>query len=330
MATTATHSHVLTKRGLPALLATLWREKEPLLDLSDYEAIENPAGSLLSAFLLGPLGDRALVIRERKRESGSMAPRPSEKIWELAFAIAHRHGETRLEGFDDPRALLKPWHRSWRSGDPDPWARLFPRQGDLFDDDECLQPIPLPDAFSAGSGYAAFVNPHLSTTTNSRVDLPDQAACWLDRLLPASGEGRESVARSVQQVLGELLQNVMEWGAGPSLVQIRVTRGERTRVWLSILDSGKGIAATARGKVPAKVGSDSDLLEGLFSGDIELPHERGFGLPGLHRFISESMGNEFWCFTAGHEVHSFGGKLSVTRTEFPMQGTVAAVKLLCP
>lgn len=269
------------------------------LDLRQLNLIERSAGVLVSNALLGTFGECSLRVR---------LPSPADLdpllATGLAFALANRPGPTVIES-DDQDLDLDPWRRSWTPISNAPWAL-----GQLFSPALAGETELVPDL--EGASFAAFVNPHLAAAGMSQTHpLATVVWPWLDELLPgrthkwpAARKERQRFIEDVGCLLSETVLNIAEHairrnaGTVHSLVQVAVTRGGNEgfdRIYLSVQDTGPGITATARGKLPPIASAsltDHQLFFKLFDGSLPSWHRgRGLGLPDVLDIVRRRQGS---------------------------------------
>jgi hypothetical protein len=315
------------------------------LDLHEVGTIERSAGAILSNALLGTLGQRPLTVLLAGGESDWMTTSG------LAFALANRPGPTTVLGGGEA-APLSSWRRDWRPGHVEPLHSMMSvGNGELFAPEELSETSSLPDLF--GSSFAAFVNPHLTQPQLQRHPLTTLLWPWLDRLLPNPLERRvEYAARGawvadVGGVIDEVLGNVCEHARRRdgqrvfSLVQVSVTRGggqrSSNRLHLCVQDTGPGIPATARPKVPPSLAAavnEQQMVAKLIEGTLQpWGRGRGQGLPRVADICRRLQGTLRVATKTTRAVIEAQAENSAVRTHqaaFCLNGTVVTLTLPVP
>lgn len=314
--------------------------REMHLDLSRVSRIERLAGGLLSNALMGSLGEGPLTV--------DLDEHSTDWLWTsgLAFAIANRLGETEIigSGSSEDVSELRAWRQSWRPGMEVTWREMLTAtQSQLFAPPSIGETEAIPDLF--GPTFAAFVDPHLNRSDASGAHpIATVIWPWLDRLLP--GPSRQSGARhryisEVGRFITETVANVSEHAAGSgypcrSLAQVSITSGgDGRRLYLSVQDTGPGIATTARPKLDSAeqelVGTDEDLLRMLLSGRLRpWGRSRGLGLPFIAR-IAKSRGGKMFVATRRSRLSQDSSHgMTASSSDFDLTGTVVAIMLPIP
>jgi hypothetical protein len=342
----ATGSQRLSPPVVEDLLASFQSATGGLhLDLRVLDTIERSAGAILSNALLGTLGQRPLTVLLAGGESDWMTTSG------LAFALANRPGPTTVLDGEDAAPLLG-WRRDWRPGHVEPLRSMMPAgNGELFAPEELGETSSLPDLF--GSSFAAFVNPHLTQPQLQRHPLTTLLWPWLDKLLPNPQErpiehgARGAWVGDVGGVVDEVLGNVCEHARRRdgervfSLVQVSVTRGggqrSSNRLHLCVQDTGPGIPATARPKVPPSLAaamSEQQLVAKLIEGTLQpWGRGRGQGLPRVADICRRLQGTLRVATKTTRAVIEAQAENCAVRTHqaaFCLNGTVVTLTLPVP
>ena len=309
-----------------------------LLDLQHIKRVERPAASILSAALLGALGDRPLDVR--LPESQELQRRMSASA--LAFALANRPGRTHFIGDE---LDLSQWKRSWSPGSRSQIDRMF-KNVEIFRPDELGESEDEPSLYDRY--HAAFVNLHRAAPARGSTDVTNVVRPWLSRVLPhymsSRGEPQRSFIHDMGVVIDELLENVREHATQHvderhtrSLVQVAVTKGggvkSSDRLYLSVLDTGPGIAATARHKLDgdrAAILQDGEIVKALFAGKLAgWGRGRGLGLPRVWKCAEAWKGARIQVATNAERLSREGG--DVRRAGgFDIHGTVIVFMVPLP
>ena len=154
-----------------------------------------------------------------------------------------------------------------------------------------------------GTNFVTFINPHQSSATGIQRELTANLAVpWLAQML--HGDANRQMLADVAEILDETLANINEHAfsaATPhksSAVQVYVTethtRGQSHTVHLLVLDTGMGIPASLRPKIPHLADSDDqEVLEFSVSKSRLNRHygrARGNALPDLIDIAVRSQG----------------------------------------
>jgi Histidine kinase-, DNA gyrase B-, and HSP90-like ATPase len=326
--------------GVDELLAAWQHAPELTIDLSTLGRFERVAGAIVANALLGSLGERPLQINLPKHRD------PLEAAG-IAFALANRAGPT-----DVQPASRRP--------DPDVWCRAWTpaSQLPLFSADEPVALFP-PSAVGEseiepdyiGRSFAAFIDPHIASSAGSQKH-PVAGALWpwLDRLLPRTATGWSLAAErrrrfivDVGRLLSELILNVSEHAQRPasrlhSLVQVSFTHGGRgsfDRLYLTVQDTGAGIASTARPKLDPRVAAaldDHQIVFKLFDGSLPpWDQGRGLGLPKVAELVHRHAG-QLWAATGTTRLRAGRNspRLVSGPAPFRLDGTVVVAMLQLP
>lgn len=328
--TTSTRTR-LAASTVDDLLPRLAMEPTIRLDLNDYAAVERGAAAMLSCALAGSLGDRPLEV---------VAARDVHLDWldasGLAFALAHRPGPTQINS-----EVGSEWGRDWSPGFGSPWSSMeyAPTPEALFPPDAIGETAVRPDL--SGPGFAAFVNPHLSRRRRGRHPVSTVLWPWLTSLIGASraphAEARARLVPDIGRVVDEVVANVGDHATadGPisSLVQVSITRGggERSvnRLHIAVTDTGPGIAATARPRLPAADAAllDDELVLALLDGRLgPWGRARGQGLPRVTA-LCRRHNARLRVATRETRVALDHGELSAESPGFGLRGTVVTVSI---
>lgn len=276
-------------------LDTPWRSASPKAHVDQLTAV------LLASLLLSPAA-RDVDVRVR-------LPHSQRALHQLArggllFALANRDEartkvhfttgtENQLPLFDVTGMLreLEPWRRNWRPAD-----RAFRR---AMHATAATRPLEIDERLSGatsviGTNFVTFINPHKSSATGIQRELTANLAVpWLAQML--HGDANRQMLADVAEILDETLANINEHAfsaATPhksSAVQLYVTethtRGQSHTVHLLVLDTGMGIPASLRPKIPHLADSDDEeVLEFSVSRsrqDRYYGRARGNALPDL-------------------------------------------------
>lgn len=324
------------------MLEQISRADEPVLLRVGSSTVEAPAADVVTAALLGPLGDRDLRL-----VLGAHRPRWLEQTG-LAFAIANRLGPTEVRTSDARHwssDLLVDWSETWSNGDRLPVAE------ELFSADEWGGPAISPVVI--GGTSAVFINAHRSPMDGARHPVTTQIWPWLDSLLPETrtlrrnSEARNLLLAEFGSLVDEAVANVAEHGAAASsdtysMVRVSVSTGgtraisrhkSSGRLHLSVLDTGPGILSTARPRAlnPEAPSRGSAFLYGLLAGTVQLagPKGHGQGLPRILRTARERGGRLTVWANDARCICGFGRGEHVRADDvnYDMRGTVLNVAL---
>jgi hypothetical protein len=335
----------LTTAGVDGYLHALrhtWHSEAAVgpvtVDWDELEEVEGVAGQVLAAGLLGTLDDMSLIVRlpqdARRRVSFARSG--------LLFALANRDsGRTTVivEGGSPPN--LAAWRRSWSPSSPSAFEYVDLDQQNLFDVAAVNESAYAPNV--AGADHAAFVNPHLNDVGLGETVLRGAAHPWLRHLLGVGGrqasEEMDVFLSSVGTLVDELINNVREHAQrdvrgrpSESLVTISVGRsGGPRRLQITVMDTGPGIATTARPKVGAAASTtDEQLIRGLLLGSYEgWGRGRGVGLPKVWE-VSDHFDGRIYIATGSSRVQVTGGNVRTSVSSVPLRGTVVAVSVNAP
>jgi hypothetical protein len=321
--------------GVEGVLTTLLTQRnagaELILDFRDVEVIERMAGSVLANALTGTLGDAPLVLRVSGEQIGDLISAG------LAFAFANRRGKTSVDATRFKAPDWSAWSYDWR-----PTSGTAPDE--LFDPSFIGETAVRPDV--RGAGFAAFVNPHLSTPRVGEHPVSTVLWPWLDGLLRDARQGvsnrstRESFIADIGGFVDETIINISDHAAPTSsdvvsLVHLSVTRGggvrSGNRLHICVQDTGPGIIATARPKLGAEHRSldDETLLAELFKGSVaHWGRGRGQGLPRIAE-ICQARGGTVRVFTQHLRLTLDASAddlpARASTAPFPIGGTVVAL-----
>lgn len=337
----------VTPANVYQLISSWIADESPVLrlDWGGVRRVDRFAGAIAANALIGDLWDRPVevTVGEDRYQWGVLA-RAS-----LLFALAQRDHIRVLGGGSELALYLDMWRRLWvpglgtnvrhhtqhiSAGSHQP--RLPGFEGENED----------PSVY--GRYHAGFVNAHLSQVSGVRTSR-DNVRHWLTSILPGAKEGRGAknglaeVVDRTDKVLTELLENVYFHGsqrtergqsiASKSLVQLSVTLGGGSesfnRLYLGVQDTGPGVVATARPKMPMAPRDDAELLQGLFSGDLSrVVPRRGAGLPEVLRIVRATPDAGLRMATKGLELEAAAQGEVVTRLREPsVIGTAVVVML---
>jgi hypothetical protein len=300
-----------------------------VLDLQRIRSVERPAASILSAALLSAWGEAPLVV---------CLPHEDEQLRKaalstLAFAFANRRGDTQGVG------NLSAWKRSWSPGTRNQVRLFSPAQiGESESDDE-------PSIF--GRHHAAFINPHRAAPSPGPTSVTQVVRPWLTHVLPSyisaprDLRAHPQFIQDVGRLIDETLENVREHASGQtsgastrSLIQVDITRGGEgsyDRLHVIVLDTGPGIAATARPKLENVRLSDAELVKALLIGDFAGWHRaRGAGLPKVWKAVSAWRGAALQIASNTVRVTGTGSNLKTREDGFHVHGTVIAAMFPLP
>ena len=289
---------------------------ELVLDLRDVEAVEGHAGPVLAVLLLSGFGDVDAEI---------FPPRSDELLARtgIAFALANRPGKTSVLG-EDASMKWPAWRQSWVPGSRATVDALFRPEavGESADAPNLI-----------GRRYAAFVNPHLARPSGEHHEVVNLLHPWLRELLPRS-QRTGGLLDDFGSIVTELVENVRQHAPrtasgrpARSLVQVWWTHGAEDRLYVSVLDTGPGILATARGKVVDGHRLKADeLLHGLLVGKVaRRDPTRGFGLPDVWK-MADTRGAGLWLSTADRVLSCEGGEPHVRPVSTQVDGTVVTLR----
>jgi hypothetical protein len=325
------------------VLGGLWTQWEAgkglVLDLRDIDAVERAAGGVLANALAGTLGSASLHLRVSDEQVSWLTAAG------ITFALANRPGPTVVDGKQADTFDWSDWLYDWRlSTAPTTDEMAVSPSSELFAPEIVGETALRPDLF--GPGFAAFVNPHLSTPRSGPHPVSTVLWPWLDRLLRQVGldaldrPAREEIIADIGGLVDETVINISDHAApaGPdvlSLVQLSVTRGggsrSSNRLHLCIQDTGPGIVATARPKAMGRAQGldDAQLIEALLEGSLA-PWGRGRG-QGLPRVVDicRTRNATLRIFTKNSRA-VFEGSQSESRplssyAPFSLDGTVVAL-----
>lgn len=343
-----TTSHVptpptLSPSGVDGYLRSLYRTwqlhpSRPLeLNWDDLHQLDDVAGQILASGLLGELADVPLVVR---------VPAAKSRLLTLArtgvvFALANRSTEiTTLEGAHADEFDLPSWRRTWSPSSPSAFDLVADGQAQLFSAAAVGESEYAPNI--AGRKHAAFINPHLTDDGVGETTVRGAARPWLRQLLGATGPGGEQIETFIEQtgrLVDELIDNVREHALrgqrgdpSESLVTIAVTEGEKGHLHVTVMDTGRGIAATARPKLNVSGSvTDAVIVEGLLLGRYQGWHNgRGIGLPKVWDVCTQFNGQMFIASNSLRADVGRRGKLRVADGRFSLGGTVVSAALPIP
>jgi hypothetical protein len=306
---------------------------EPVeLDWKHLATVDPGAGAIVATALLGSFADRRLVISLPEGE-GQL-----EKLARvgLTFAIANRaRSLTELHGVDPEQLDLHFWSRSWSRT-----ADLTPVQETLFTPSE----IGEEEVDLESAQFAAFVNPHLAGSGDTRTPAALRARPWLTRLLPEwrdrlSDRPIRSFLTDVNTIVSELVENVGEHAlvrvdrCAPTTSLLKLALTGR-RLYVTVQDNGPGIGPTARPKVELVAPSyaektDSEIIADLISGLIPgWGLSRGSGLAKVHKAVTAQEGS-LRLISRKVRVATDDG-LTPNEADFDLGGTVLIATLRLP
>ena len=310
------------------------RERPLSIDMSNVEAISRPAGAVLVNALLTELAQATIALVEPARS-------PVEKLTYsgLGFAFAHREGRTQFQRLTEKDLFFDRWKI--------PWTPAKQTASVQTNDDRATSEPDAEDPSFIFRAHAAFVNPHATSRRHFRRDIPYRVQGWLQHVLPlrAMGivqAGLPSFVEELQSLIYEVVDNVAEhaWPQNSpepvSLVQISVARGgerdTRDRIWLIVLDTGPGIAATAAPKINEPGLPPQDLLQGLLDGRfLQSKHRaRGLGLPRVARICKNWRDSHLSILNDEFRITLTDGVLQTTKTDRKMRGTLIVARFATP
>jgi anti-sigma regulatory factor (Ser/Thr protein kinase) len=287
------------------------------LDMRQVKTFAGHVGPAFSSVLLTTLGQADAVV---------YPPAEDELLARtgIAFALVNRPGRTLVAG-KDPAALWPDWRESWVPGSRATVEALFTPEavGESADEPNVI-----------GTGYAAFVNPHLSRPRTSQHEVVNLLHPWL-RTLTGIKSLPDPLLEALGVIVTELLENVRQHASrtdagdpSKSLLHVWRTRGEEDRVYVSVLDDGPGIITTARSKI---VGGDmmapADLLRDLLIGKAPRRNPaRGLGLPDVWKH-ADSHRAGLWITTGDMALSCEGdGEPAVQTVPTGVRGTVVTLR----
>lgn len=284
------------------------------LNFTNHWADDDGSPALLAAALMGPFGDRPLVVDAEDEETVDSLVR-----FGLATALSRRPAG--LTTFKGPVARLDRQRLGllWTPGTRDATASLFGTEQDA------TEPY--------GPRDATFVNPHLSTGPDGNPDVVYLLRRWLTRRLERRPDRLESVVATVALVVSELIQNVQEHAAGQGavepdcLLRLSLAGGEQVRV--TILDTGVGLDRSLAPKT-LDAGSPATRLRALLKGALPgWDAGRGIGLARVAQDVAQGGGRMSVATDALRAFHGADGT-KVVEDGFPLRGTIVACTVQVP
>ncbi|KYF84243.1 hypothetical protein BE17_49410 [Sorangium cellulosum] len=320
-------------------------DKRLVVDLQSTDKVERPAASILSAALLGSFAERALEVRLPER----LDTKRRISWASLAFALANRPKEIETKIVGGEGLDLTEWKRSWSPGTRSQFDRLF-KSGELFLGGDLGESEDEPTMY--GRDHAAFVNPHRAPPAVGPTDVTSVVRPWLSTVLPSYLSRRSgsphgpAFVQDVGLLIDELLENVRdhalqrsEGRPTQSLVHLSIARGGGAstredgtkvthRLYLSVLDTGPGIAVTARPKLdlrPAEEGGprDAEIIRDLLTGrHAGWGRARGLGLPRVWKRVRAWRDAELRIATNAERLRGRDSEVEILRPGFDIRGTV--------
>lgn len=297
------------------------RENTIEVDWRRLRRVEEPAGLIIAAGLLGKLAYAPLRVRldlDRTRL------RRLERCG-IAFGLANRHGATEIVGASRADLNFEEWQRSWR-----PISKLI--SPEAFGESAVEPEL-------TSTRHAAFVNAHLAGENEGRTEVRNRLRPWLRKLLFrdaefADADLRAVFLRDVGQLVDELVRNVAHhapldvYGA-PTVSLVRVALTD-DRAHVSVQDNGRGIITTVREKIVSRL-DDASLLQGVVEGSVAVGgRARGMGLPDVWELTANYRGTlSIVTGNVGLSSHD-GGRLRVAASPVDAGGTIVDAMVRVP
>jgi hypothetical protein len=214
----------------------------------------------------------------------------------LWFALARHRGLRQELVAERYEQVLKRWRADWEPAEGQ--QALFNFQGDRDDD--------VPNQIE--HELVAFLNPNRAPRLGDRLDRDAVTYPWLRDLVhvePELAGNRELLAKDLSLATKELLDNVRHHAKVPPRGQCSISlfitgNGslDRSRLYLSVLDTGVGIPSTIRRNyadvADVSALTDAEMVAAAFNGQLpRRKRDRGRGLNRIQSLVQRTQGQLF-------------------------------------
>jgi len=286
-------------RAVASHIDRLRRERahEPVaLDLSELRGQDRRVtpqwGAVLTNLLMTEYGDLPFTVA-LPRDTSAQLQLARSGLW---FALA-RHKGVQWDSLPDAQdRVLRRWRADWQPANGQ--QALFTFVGDRADD--------VPKQIERE--LVAFLNPNRVPRSSDRLDRDAITYPWLRDLVhvnPEMASNRELLAKELSLATKELLDNVRHHANvrpdGQCSISLFITGDgglDRSRLYLSVLDTGVGIPSTIRrnyvGVANVSALSDAEMVSAAFNGQLpRRQRDRGRGLNRIQALVQRTQGRLF-------------------------------------